>query len=116
MGRVKAMDKAQLKRETRVETFRGSGPGGQHRNKVETAVRATHVPSGLTAMAADTRSQYRNRELALNRLEEKLDRLTRRPKPRKRTRLSRAARERRVDAKRRRGEKKATRGRLRMGE
>jgi peptide chain release factor 1 len=51
-------------RELRIETVRGSGPGGQHKNKTESAVRVTHLPTGTTAYA-DSRSQHRNKELAL---------------------------------------------------
>lgn len=48
----------------KVEPFRSSGPGGQHRNKSECAIRATHLPTGETA-TIDGRSQHRNREQAL---------------------------------------------------
>jgi peptide chain release factor len=55
-------------REVRFEAFRAGGPGGQHQNKTETAVRAVHVPSGLAAVARDGRSQHRNKAVALERL------------------------------------------------
>ncbi|TWT85496.1 Peptide chain release factor 2 [Posidoniimonas polymericola] len=54
----------------RVDTFRSSGPGGQHANKSDTAVRVTHVPTGLAAVAQEERSQRRNRDLALARFAE----------------------------------------------
>jgi len=54
--------------ELRVDTKRGAGPGGQHVNKVETAVRITHLPTGLQATAQEERSQQLNRKLALARL------------------------------------------------
>ncbi|KZL03803.1 MULTISPECIES: peptide chain release factor H [unclassified Pseudovibrio] len=58
--------------ELRFETLRVGGPGGQHQNKTESAVRATHVPTGLTVVARDERSQHRNKQLAVQRLQEKL--------------------------------------------
>lgn len=59
--------------ELRWETMRASGPGGQHVNRTESAVRVTHVPTGVQAVAAEERSQHRNRKLALARLAEKLE-------------------------------------------
>lgn len=51
-----------------VDRFRASGPGGQHRNKTDTAVRLRHRPSGLEASAVESRSQHENRASALRRL------------------------------------------------
>lgn len=55
-------------KDVRFETFRAGGPGGQHQNKTESAMRATHVPSGLSVTAREERSQHRNKALALERL------------------------------------------------
>jgi peptide chain release factor len=50
------------------EAFRAGGPGGQHQNKTESAVRVTHTPSGLSVVARDGRSQHRNKAIAIDRL------------------------------------------------
>ncbi len=70
-----------LKKDVIVETYRSSGPGGQRKNKTETSVRLTHLPSGITVIATEHRSQAQNRKLAFERLQERLQRLNR---PRKR--------------------------------
>ena len=59
-------------RDVTYETLRASGPGGQNVNKVETAVRAIHTPTGLTVLASDMRSQTQNKKLARERLVMKL--------------------------------------------
>jgi len=54
------------------QTLRSSGPGGQHVNKTESAVRAIHVPSGTQVTASDSRSQLQNKKLAIERLHNKI--------------------------------------------
>jgi peptide chain release factor len=54
--------------DVRFETLRAGGPGGQHQNRTESAVRAKHVPTGLSVVARDERSQHRNKALAIERL------------------------------------------------
>ncbi|TKY45019.1 Peptide chain release factor 1 [Spatholobus suberectus] len=58
----------ELMRQCEMDTFKSSGPGGQHRNKRESAVRLKHVPTGIIAQASEDRSQHKNRASALNRL------------------------------------------------
>jgi peptide chain release factor len=55
--------------------MRASGPGGQHVNRTESAVRVTHLPTGVQASAMEERSQHRNRKLALARLVQRLKEL-----------------------------------------
>lgn len=58
----------QLLKHCRVTTGRRSGPGGQHRNKVETAIVVKHLPTGIEGQASEQRSQAANREQAIHRL------------------------------------------------
>ena len=62
------INKADLK----VDTFRSSGAGGQHVNKTESGVRFTHLPTGIVAESTDGRSQIKNREIAIQRLHQKI--------------------------------------------
>lgn len=59
-------------REVKIEAFRAGGKGGQHRNKTETAIRAVHVPTGVTAVAASEKSQKQNKKQALKTLRARL--------------------------------------------
>ena len=61
------------KEDLRVDTFRSSGAGGQHVNKTESGVRFTHLPTGIVAESTDGRSQHKNRDIALNRLYQKVN-------------------------------------------
>lgn len=84
-----------------VETFRAGGPGGQHQNVTDSAVRLRHRPTGVTVTCRAQRSQYLNKMDALRRLRLKLRRLNEPPPPpRKATRPSRAAVDRRLAEKR----------------
>src|SRR4051794_4081653 len=116
--------------EIELRTSRSSGPGGQHANVTASRVEASFDVTGsatlspeqrariaaklgprVTASAQDTRSQHRNRELALERLATRLAHALEVRRPRTRTRPTRASQRRRVDAKKRRGETKRTRRR-----
>jgi protein subunit release factor A len=85
----------------RVDTFRSGGKGGQHQNVTESGVRLTHLPTGIVVLSRSERSQHRNRALALERLRKKLAAHRQKPKRRVPTRAPRAAKERRLEEKRR---------------
>jgi ribosome-associated protein len=114
--------------EIELRFSRSSGPGGQHAQKTESRVEAVfdvEASSGLTdrqkqrvvarsgpvlrAVAQDERSQWRNRELAVERLVERLRQALRVERPRRPTKPTRASQERRVEQKRRRGDVKRQR-------
>lgn len=59
-------------KEVSFKTCRAAGPGGQHVNKTETAVRATHIPSGISVVCMTSRSQHQNKKEAIERLKEKV--------------------------------------------
>ena len=111
-----ATDRDALEREVVVEVSRASGPGGQHVNKTESAVRLRHLPSGVVVVSQDTRSQHRNRETAFERLVERLVRLNHVPRKRVATRPTAGARKRRLETKKQVGAKKAARGKVRGDE
>jgi protein subunit release factor B len=94
-------DRDSLERDCELEFFIASGPGGQHRNKVETGVRLTHRPSGISVTATERRSQHANREVAYERMAARLEEMQHISPPRKPTRPTAASRERRLEAKRR---------------
>lgn len=116
--------------EIELRTTRSSGPGGQHANVTDSRVEASFDVAASTALSdtqkarvtartgavvravsQDARSQLRNRELALERLREKLQKALHVDRPRRPTKPSRGAKTRRLDAKRRAGERKQGRQR-----
>ena len=98
-----------LLRECAVETFRASGPGGQHVNKTDSGVRLKHLPSGLVVTARQERSQHRNKAICLRKLRAKIEQLNYRPAPRVPTRVPRSAKQRTLEAKARRAQTKRLR-------
>ena len=95
-----------LKKQVTVETYRSSGPGGQRKNKTETAVRLTHLPSGIKVTATEQRSQAQNREFAFERLRERLLRLNRPRRRRIPTAVPVGAIEKRIEKKKIRSTRK----------
>ena len=98
-----------LLRECEIETFRSSGPGGQHVNKTESAVRLRHVPSGVVVTSQQERSQHRNKALCLQKLRKKVAQLNYRPAKRVPTRASRSSKNRTLEEKQRRSQIKRLR-------
>jgi ribosome-associated protein len=116
--------------EVQLRASRSSGPGGQHANVTASRVEAvfdvaasaalsdeqkrrvmSRLGPRVTAVAQDARGQSRNRELALERLRERLEKALHVPRSRRATKPTKASRERRLDAKRRGSERKAQRRR-----
>lgn len=95
--------------ECRVETFRSGGPGGQHQNVTESGVRLTHGPTGVVVSSRQSRSQHRNKRIALVRLRNTLEGRARPGTPRKPTRVPKREKKRRLESKRRRSEVKRQR-------
>lgn len=104
-------DREALERDCDLEFFIAGGPGGQHRNKVETGVRLTHRPSGLVITATERRSQSANRDAAYERMAQKLEAMQRVKKKRVATKPTVAAKQARLESKRQQSERKRSRSR-----
>ncbi|MDA1260722.1 MAG: peptide chain release factor-like protein [Planctomycetota bacterium] len=102
-------DRDSLERAVKVDFYRAGGPGGQHRNKTESAVRLTHLASGGRASASERRSREQNRELAFERLAAKLRVLNHRPKKRVASKPTKASKRRNAESKQRRSAIKRSR-------
>jgi protein subunit release factor A len=96
-------------KDVRIEFFKSSGPGGQHKNKRFMAVRAIHLSTGLVAIGQELRSQSQNKELALSRLAAKLRERFKVKKARIATKISRAKKEKILEWKRKQSSKKQAR-------
>ena len=108
-ARALALDDAALLAECVEQFFNAGGPGGQHQNKAETAVRLSHPGTGVTVTATERRSQAMNRGEALERLRARLAALTVVQAPRVATKVTRSQKRRRLENKKRNSEKKRDR-------
>jgi protein subunit release factor A len=96
-------------KDVKIEFYKSSGPGGQHKNKRFMAVRATHLPSGIVAVSQEYRSQAINKEVALERLRAKVALKFKKQKPRIATRMPRVIKENIYRWKKKRSAKKQLR-------
>lgn len=111
----------QLAKEIEIKAIKSSGPGGQHVNKSSTAIQIYHIPSGIRIKVSDTRSQYQNKQLGLQRLQQKLKKFNEKLKEtekkknfKKRTKkIPKKEKEKRLKNKKRVSEKKKLRGKVR---
>lgn len=98
-----------LERDCEITFYTAGGPGGQHRNKTQSAVRIVHLPTGITVTATERRSQFQNKQVALERLQERLEKLRHKPKKRVKTKPSRSSKIKRLEGKSKRSQIKAGR-------
>ena len=106
------MSPDQIARDCEVQVFRATGPGGQGVNTADSAVRMRHVPTGITVVSRESRSQLQNRERCVEKILEICRRRARPPRPRKKTRVPAGQRRRRLEDKRSRGKLKQLRRRV----
>ena len=111
-ARMARLSAEEVLRDCKVDVFHAHGPGGQGVNTADSAVRMRHLPTGITVTSREQRSQLQNRAACLRKTRQQLELRARRPKVRKATKPSKAARQRRLDAKKRRSDVKASRRRL----
>jgi ribosome-associated protein len=91
-----------LRAEVEIDFFKSHGPGGQRKNKRETAVRIRHRPTGITVIATESRYQGANLSLALQRLYERIKKQQERQKPRIATKVPTSVRRTRLSDKKKR--------------
>ncbi len=99
-----------------VDTFRSSGPGGQHVNKTESAVRLRHKPTGIVVASQQERSQHRNKAICLSKLRLKVEALNYRKPKRVRTRVPLSVKTRGLEAKTKHALKKRLRAKPKADE
>lgn len=108
-ARLAALPLDQLAKDCTFEAFRAHGPGGQGVNTTDSAVRMCHEPTGIVLVSRESRSQYRNRQLCLQKLKEELARRAVPPTIRHATKPTKASVRRRLEDKRTRSQLKQLR-------
>ena len=110
-ARFAAQPLDQIEADCEVEAFHASGPGGQCVNTADSAVRMRHVPTGIVVVSRESRSQFRNRQLCLQKLRHKFELLSIPPKQRRATKPTKGSQQRRLNEKKARSEVKRARRR-----
>lgn len=108
-ARLAALSLDEIAASCEVDVFHATGPGGQGVNTSDSAVRMTHVPTGIVVTSRESRSQYRNRQLCLQKLRAEFERRAVPPKARHATKPTHGSVMRRLDEKKRHSEVKARR-------
>lgn len=111
-ARMAAKSLNELVRECEAEAFHAHGPGGQGVNTADSAVRMRHNPTGITVVSRESRSQYRNRQLCLQKIREELERRSIPPTVRHATKPTRSSMLRRLEGKHQRSRIKQMRRRV----
>ena len=102
----------ELAAQCEAEAFHASGPGGQGVNTADSAVRMRHLPTGIVVVSRESRSQFRNRQLCLQKIRDELERRSIAPVIRHATKPTRSSQEKRLEGKHRRSQVKRARGRV----
>lgn len=110
-ARLAALSAQEIAQDCEVDVFHATGPGGQCVNTTDSAVRMTHVPTGIVVTCRESRSQFRNRQLCLQKLRDEFARRAVPPKARHATKPTRASKQRKLEAKHRRSATKQLRRR-----
>jgi protein subunit release factor A len=102
----------EIARDCETDVFHAHGPGGQGVNTTDSAVRMRHLPTGIVVVSRESRSQYRNRQLCLQKIQAELQRRSIPPTKRVKTKPTKGSQRRRLKAKRERSEIKQSRRRI----
>ena len=115
-ARMASMPLDELERGCVAEAFHAHGPGGQGVNTADSAVRMRHVETGIVVVSRESRSQYRNRRLCLQKIRDELQRRSVPPAVRHATKPTKASQRRRLEGKHIRSQIKVTRRNVRTDE